>query len=280
VSDLHTVITPVAARYHGIFAQLKMLNIYENSLSEDLYGQGLADFYDRFVGSFVGDIPVFERYLPAAPGRVLDLACGSGRIGIALARLGAIVDGIDLSPHMLDRVRTNIADESPEVIGRLSFQQGDITNFSMRHQYDLIIIGVTSISLLLTAEERKALFDCVAAHLTSTGKLIFDIMDFSEGRWKAFDNYQEVWSREVDEGQDFAIVGQKFYPDERIFCFNVYREFIDWGGETSRTIGSSTKAWLERDELIAEMRASGIELVEDFRLSDSRYFVAKLMGSE
>ena len=39
--------------------------------------------------------------------RVLDVACGTGVVAITAARLGAKVDGIDLTPQLLDRAREN-----------------------------------------------------------------------------------------------------------------------------------------------------------------------------
>jgi SAM-dependent methyltransferase len=43
----------------------------------------------------------------SAPRSVLDLACGTGRIGVWLRRRGvaAAIDGVDLTPEMLDRAR-------------------------------------------------------------------------------------------------------------------------------------------------------------------------------
>jgi SAM-dependent methyltransferase len=68
----------------------------------------IADFYDGVVGDAVAD--------PATTGllslvgevrdlRLLDLACGQGRIARALARRGAKVVGADISDALLDKAR-------------------------------------------------------------------------------------------------------------------------------------------------------------------------------
>lgn len=264
--------------FHGIFAKLSGLDIYDVPVS-DLYGSGLADFYDRFVCDFVGDIPVFQRLLPCVDARVLDLACGSGRIGIPLARAGAFVDGIELSADMLVLAEEHLAKENPETRSRLRFFQGDMCHFTLPQKYDLIIVGVTSISLLLTSEQRTSLFEEVARHLKPGGKFVFDILDFSEERWKKFDNHMDVWSKEVEDGHDFAIIGQRFFPESKLFTFNVYREFISWDGSTKRTIGSSTKAWLERDDLVEALSSCGLTLIEEFHQGDLKFFVTQLAGN-
>jgi SAM-dependent methyltransferase len=261
--------------YHGIFAKLKRLDIYDSAQPVDLYGRGLADFYNRFVGDYIADIPIFHKLLPSKDARVLDLACGSGRIGIALAREGYTVDGVELSQDMLDLVDLNLANEKPAVRERLSFVRGDMSAFEMPHLYDLIVIGVTSISLLLTPEQRANLFASVKRHLKPGGLFVFDVLDFEDERWKQFDDYQDVWARDVEDGQDVAIIGQKFFPERGIFTFNVYREFIAWSGETTRTIGASTKAFLLRDDLIPAMKAHGLVLQDEFLQGDLRFFVVR-----
>lgn len=260
--------------FHGVFAQLKQLNIYEGEPA-DLYGPDLADFYNRFVGDFVKDIPLFERLLPRPHGRVLDLACGSGRIGVGLSRLGVAVDGLELSPAMLALVERNLAAEQPEVKSRLRFFEGDMTAFDLPDRYDLIVLGVTSISLLLEAEQRQSMFAHVRKHLAEGGRFVFDILDLSGDRWRTLDHHLDVWSTETDEGVDFALIGQRFDPQRRQFTFNIYRELAGWSGETRRTIGSSTKAWLDREQLEPELSAAGLEIIDEFNQDLVKYFVTQ-----
>lgn len=69
---------------------------------------GIADFYDGVVADDVSD-PATAALLDLAPSlesaRVLDLACGQGRVSRALARGGASVVGIDISDGLLGKAR-------------------------------------------------------------------------------------------------------------------------------------------------------------------------------
>jgi SAM-dependent methyltransferase len=77
----------------------------------------IDDVYDRSVGDDTGDpatVALLE-LVPACDGRrVLDLACGQGRVTRELAGRGATVIGVDISPSLLERAR---AAESRRPVG-------------------------------------------------------------------------------------------------------------------------------------------------------------------
>ncbi|GAA1183950.1 class I SAM-dependent methyltransferase [Ornithinimicrobium humiphilum] len=54
--------------------------------------------------------------LPAAPGRVADLGCGTGTLTRLLTDEGYVVDGLDLSPEMIRRARVKVP-EAEFVVG-------------------------------------------------------------------------------------------------------------------------------------------------------------------
>jgi len=69
-------------------------------------------------------IPAFElvRFATVAPGdRVLDVACGTGVVAITAARMGAVVEGLDLTPKLLERAGQNAV-----LAGfQIQFREGD-----------------------------------------------------------------------------------------------------------------------------------------------------------
>ena len=65
-----------------------------------------AEWYEQWIGSAPPLIAAQDGLLPAVAGaRVLDLACGQGRMSRYLARRGADVLGVDVSAAMLDKAR-------------------------------------------------------------------------------------------------------------------------------------------------------------------------------
>lgn len=88
---------------------------------------GMADFYEATVGE-VGADPVASALLALLPDlerlRVLDVACGEGRVSRELARRGARVTGIDISTGLLGLARRAEA-ETP--LG-IAYLQADATS--------------------------------------------------------------------------------------------------------------------------------------------------------
>ena len=67
-----------------------------------------ADKYNKHA-HFVSELalPVVELLDPKVGEKILDLGCGEGRLGLEIAKQGAEVYGIDLSPEMVTQARAN-----------------------------------------------------------------------------------------------------------------------------------------------------------------------------
>jgi ubiquinone/menaquinone biosynthesis C-methylase UbiE len=88
----------------------------------------VADFYDAGFSDPRDPVLIALLDLLGSPGgmRVLDVACGHGRVARELARAGAAVTGVDLSGALLDKAR---AQEEAEPLGIL-YVHGDAASVS------------------------------------------------------------------------------------------------------------------------------------------------------
>ena len=67
-----------------------------------------AEWYEQWIGDAPPLIAAHSDLLPAMTGeRVLDVACGQGRMSRYLAQLGAEVTGVDIAAAMLDKARAS-----------------------------------------------------------------------------------------------------------------------------------------------------------------------------
>jgi SAM-dependent methyltransferase len=105
-------------------------------------------------------------------GAVLDLACGTGRYAVELARRGYQVVGFDLSLAMLARA----SDEAQERAAQLNFVQGDMREMTFAEQFDGVFCWNTSFGFF---EEGKnaVVIDRIHAALKGGGQLLLDVVN-------------------------------------------------------------------------------------------------------
>jgi SAM-dependent methyltransferase len=133
-----------------------------------------AEFYDLCWNSFTEDIEFYRTRL-GAPGRLLDLMCGTGRVGLALARDGWAVDGVDRSEGMLRVARAKLSSMPMRIRSRVRLHRGDLGRFRLRFQFDAAVIPVNSLPLILSRRERVLALRNVHRHLCRSGKLLVHV---------------------------------------------------------------------------------------------------------
>src|SRR4051794_31036298 len=90
-----------------------------------------ARLYDVFP--FDADLQLYRDLAREQGGKVLELACGTGRVAIPLALANNGVTGVDASPHMLAVAREKLAREQPS--GSLELVQGDMRTILIGRQF-------------------------------------------------------------------------------------------------------------------------------------------------
>ncbi len=105
-------------------------------------------------------------------GAVLDLACGTGRHTIELARRGYEVVGFDLSLAMLARAGEDAQDHAAKV----NFVQGDMREMTFDEQFDGVFCWNTSFGFF--EEEKNALvIDRIHRSLRAGGLFLLDVIN-------------------------------------------------------------------------------------------------------
>jgi SAM-dependent methyltransferase len=104
----------------------------------------------------------------AGSGPALELAIGTGRIALPLAARGIRVDGIDISPAMVDQLRAQPGGD------QLSVTIGDFADVPVTGAYRLIFVVWNTFFNLLSQEDQVRCFENVAAHLTGDGSFVVE----------------------------------------------------------------------------------------------------------
>ena len=110
-------------------------------------------------------------------GNVLEVGCGTGRILIPTARLGAEITGVDRAPRMLAQCRARLAKESPEVQKHVTLVQADMRDFDLGRQFSIIMIPFRPLQHLVSASEQISALRAMHRHLEPGGRLVFDVFN-------------------------------------------------------------------------------------------------------
>jgi SAM-dependent methyltransferase len=122
------------------------------------------------------ELSFWHQTAAAAGGDVLELAAGSGRVAIALARKGHRVTGLELAPGMLERAAARTSRLPPQTAALLEWVQGDMSTFDLpERRFGLVFIAYNSFWLLDSEPAQAACLAAAARHLAPDGRLVLDL---------------------------------------------------------------------------------------------------------
>jgi SAM-dependent methyltransferase len=104
----------------------------------------------------------------AGGGPALELAVGTGRVALPLAARGIHVDGIDLSPAMVAKLRAKPDGD------QIAVTMGNFADVAVPGTFRLIFVVFNTLFNLLTQDEQVRCFENVAAHLTEDGVFVVE----------------------------------------------------------------------------------------------------------
>ena len=114
----------------------------------------------------------FWRRACASGPRVLELACGTGRVALPLAQGGLTVTGLDLAPAMLAFAAARAATLGVDV----RWVEADMTRFDLGERFDAVLIALNSLLLLHTRDALAGALGCVRAHLAPGGVFALSVL--------------------------------------------------------------------------------------------------------
>jgi SAM-dependent methyltransferase len=201
----------------------------------DAYG-AFAAIYDEWSAHMTEDVPFYVELAREADGPVVELAVGNGRVAIPVAReTGKAVIGIDRSPAMLAQAR-----ERAEAAGvELILRELDMRDFELEEPAALVYCPFRALLHLPTWDDRRRVFERVAAALRPGGRFVWNAFAFDHG----------VAARLDGKHQDEPVPHSLRYAvgDNRIDIV------LDAGGETSLW-------WATKNEWLGLVDVAGLEV--------------------
>lgn len=148
---------------------------------------------------YLPDLDLVLEVAARSPGPILDLACGTGRISIALAQRGHAVVGLDSNAAFIERAEMLAAERSSSLNGSLRFEVGDARDFLLPERFSLIVMMDQAFKYLLRHDDHLDCLQCVRSHLLDAGRFLvehrclFKLPDAGPGDSYAFTEGGREW---------------------------------------------------------------------------------------
>jgi len=210
-----------------------------------------ARFYDWCYEGFEADIPWYLSLAQRQKGPILEIACGTGRLALPLARAGYEVVGLDFSEPMLTLARRKCSYETKEVRDAISFVQGDMTNFTLNRIFSCVFLPNASLFNLQDADAQNLCISHIFQHTASGGIVALDLV---APRWMA---NQEVDSLRLEREGVNPLTGLVTKEFNRTLRIDRPRQVVrkehvflekEGGSEEKRYSFTQSYRWIEEKE--------------------------------
>ncbi len=223
--------------------------------------------YDRWQQTYGADystlilprlLATIERHkIPATS--LLDVACGTGSLGLMMAKRGWTFWGVDASERMVEKARRKF---------RAARRAATILRQDMRSLRLPVSVGLAtsmfdSINHLLTGRDVLRVFRGVAGVLAPGGYFIFDVNNEL--------CYRKLWVQtQLVHHRDFTLVLQNRYERSRRRGFSFVTVFLRAGNRYERLAEIVQERWYTKRELRGLLRRAGFAVLEceDFNFTD------------
>lgn len=190
----------------------KVAELLSDDSVASMYGTQGAQLYHNLTMNESAEISEILGIIEGAPGPLLELACGSGRITVPILKTGVEVTGLDLSESMLELFQSRLAQSGiPGLSDRLTVVNGDMTSFSLNQKFQTIVLGASAV-WNVDAVKRADLFRSVKEHLVEDGRFLVTLIEF-EGLEEATQPFETTIVFVADQSEPPAIVTLFDYVD-------------------------------------------------------------------
>ncbi len=198
-----------------------------------------AQLYDARVPDWPGEIDFYHGLIAQSPIKahgVLEVACGTGRVALQLARQGLDVTGFDLSPELLE-----VAQEKSAGLSNIHWALADMRTFELGKEFGLVISPGHSFQFMNTPDDQVKCLEHIKRHLVPGGLLMIHL-DHQDFGWLAELLAQKEPVFKKGDLLTHPVTGQKF------------RQSSAWAFEPCTQTATVHSNWEEMDENGAVIR--------------------------
>lgn len=220
----------------------------------------IAPFYDIEHAQFDEDLDMYRNFAELCGGKILELACGSGRLLLPLAREGYTLVGVDTSTAMLELARHALAEAG--VAERCQLVQQDMCSLQLQEKFRMAVIALGSFGHIVTRLRQQQALASIRRHLSTGAMFILDIsnedaryMEDLSGQMLHQGTWQQADGSYVTHFLSPASSTTRHLLDLTHF-YDVYRQ----GEAVQRTVSQTSLYLFERNETELLLEQAGFRV--------------------
>src|SRR6266699_4343676 len=230
----------------------------------------VAPFYDIEHRHFDEDLSLYSNFAAVCGSPLLELACGSGRLLVPLAREGYELTGVDSSKSMLNLARHAL--ERAGVAEQCTLAQENMSTVRLGQKFRLAFIALGSFGHMCTRQEQRQTLAVVHDHLIPGGRFILDISNADVRYMEQLSGqmlHQGTWKR-----ADGALLSHFVSPassrTKHMLELTHFYEEHQQGEAIRRTVTTTHLYLFERNEVELLLEEAGFGITDvygDYELS-------------
>jgi SAM-dependent methyltransferase len=225
-----------------------------------------ARFYDLDYGAFQDDGPFYLGLAERTGGPLLELACGTGRLLLPLARAGFEITGVDVSGEMLRVADDKAAALNRATARRIELVQADVRTLVLPQRFRLAFIAFNSFLHLTSLQDQLQALRAWHQALVPGGLLAIDVDNPHPQPLAEIDGRVELQNRWLDPATGATVLKQVSRTldagRQMQHVVFIYDEVFP-GGEVKRTLAPFDARYLHRfeGELLLDKAGFALEQV-------------------
>lgn len=220
----------------------------------------IAPFYDMEHAHFGEDLDMYSNFAELCGGKILELACGSGRVLLPLAQDGYEVTGVDTSAQMLDMARQTLQEAG--VAGQCTLVQQDMCTLELGQKFRLAFIALGSFAHITARRRQQQALAAIRAHLSPGATFIVDISNADARYLEGLSGHmlhQGTWH--LDDGTLLThFLSPAASTEQHLLELTHFYDKHKQGGPVQRTMVTTHLYLFERGEMELLLEQAGFAI--------------------
>lgn len=212
------------------------------------------------------DVEFALSIIGTTPKKVLEIACGSGRFLVPMAKAGHIVTGLDFDEYMLDKIKSKSAG-----MDNITWRKADVIREEWGSGYDVVVLAgnflFNIISNMDYEEAQRLLFEKAAKALAPGGSLYIDYgYTMHPEEWFIHPGENLVWQGTDSDGTTgrMVLLNSTFDGERNITQFTRRFELTLADGSMIKEDILSSKHFATLEQIHGWLSANGFVLQEEY----------------